>query len=57
MKTMDDLSLGVTKKNNVISSHPADSYYFTKNGDEVHLKITDYKRFWSLTKYLVVETK
>ena len=57
IKSVDDINLGVTKKKNVISSHPADSYAILKSGEESHLKITDYKRFWSLTKYLVVETK
>jgi DNA repair exonuclease SbcCD ATPase subunit len=56
-RVVDDINLGITKKKNVISSHPSDTYYITKQGEEVHLKITDLKRFWSLTRYLVVETK
>lgn len=57
MRETDDINLGVTKKKNVISSHPADSYYTTMVGEEVHLKITDYRKFWSNSKFLVIETK
>ena len=57
MRETDDINLGVTKKKNVISSHPGDSFYTTMVGEEVHLKITDYRKFWSNSKYLVVETK
>ena len=56
MRNQDDVNLGITSRKNVISSHPSDSYYITKVGDETHLKITDFKKFWSLTKYLVIET-
>lgn len=57
MRNQDDINLGITDRKNVISSHPSDSFYITKVGEETHLKITDYKKFWSLTKFLVVETK
>ncbi len=56
MRNMTDINLGITKKKDVISRHPSDSYYMTKVGEETHLMITDYRKFWSLTKYLVVET-
>lgn len=44
------------KKAKVLSDHPKDSYVFEKDAtDNVILRITDYKRFWSLGKFLVIE--
>ncbi|MDH6309724.1 DNA repair exonuclease SbcCD ATPase subunit [Dysgonomonas sp. PFB1-18] len=44
------------KKAKVLSDHPKDSYSLEKDvNSKVVIKITDYKRFWSLTKFLVVE--
>lgn len=44
------------KKAKVLSDHPKDSYTIEKNAkDEAVIKISNYKRFWSLTKFLVVE--
>ncbi|MFT3994148.1 MAG: hypothetical protein QM660_07565 [Dysgonomonas sp.] len=44
------------KKAKLLSDHPKDSYSLEKDGvGSISIKITDYKRFWSLTKYLVVE--
>lgn len=44
------------KKAKVLSDHPKDSYSLEKDvNNKVYIKITDYKRFWSLTKFLVVE--
>lgn len=47
-----------SKKAKVISQHPEDSYSFKKdkNGDVV-LDITDPERFWSFTKFLIIEVK
>lgn len=44
------------KKAKLLSDHPEDSYAFNKdeNGNIV-IKILDYNRFWSLTKFLIVE--
>jgi len=55
IKSLTEIKLGLIKKKKVISAHPENSYYFTTSGDEVFLKISDYSKFWSLTKYLVVE--
>jgi chromosome segregation ATPase len=46
----------LSKKAKILSSHPSTSYKF--NGDKKmiqSLQITDYKAFWSNTKYLVIE--
>lgn len=44
------------KKAKLLSDHPKDSYTLDKNTKgEVVINITDYKRFWSLTKFLIVE--
>jgi len=55
IKSLSEIKLGLVKKKKVISAHPETSYYFTTSGDEVFLKISDYTKFWSLSKYLVVE--
>lgn len=44
------------KKAKILSDHPSDSYVFDKDSKgQVIIKITDYSRFWSLTRFLVVE--
>lgn len=44
------------KKAKLLSDHPSDSYSLEKDGTgNITVKISDYKRFWSLTKYLVIE--
>ena len=46
----------LSKKAKILSSHPSTSYKF--NGDKKmiqSLQITDYKAFWSNTRYLVIE--
>lgn len=44
------------KKAKLLSDHPSDSYVMEKDakGNAI-VKITDYKRFWSLTKFLIVQ--
>lgn len=44
------------KKAKLLSDHPADSYTLSKDGaGNISVKISDYKRFWSLTKFLIIE--
>lgn len=44
------------KKAKLLSDHPSDSYTQTKDAaGNITIKITDYKRFWSLSKFLVIE--
>lgn len=44
------------KKAKLLSDHPKDSYVLEKDSNgKMVIKITDYKRFWSLTKFLIVE--
>jgi predicted nucleic acid-binding Zn-ribbon protein len=55
IKTLSEIRLGMVKKKKMVSSHPDNSYYYTISGEEVFIKITDYNKFWSLTKYCVIE--
>lgn len=44
------------KKAKLLSDHPEDSYAFNKDAnDNIVIAILDYNRFWSLTKFLIVE--
>jgi len=44
------------KKAKVLSEHPKDSYTFEKDAtDNMVLKVSDYQKFWSLTKFLIIE--
>lgn len=46
------------KKAKVLSNHPEGSYEFIKDADQnLVLKIKDYKQFWSLSQYLVIQVK
>lgn len=45
-----------SKKAKVLSEHPKASYNLVKDGNgKISLQILDYQKFWSLTKYLVIE--
>jgi len=55
IRTLTEIKLGIVKKKTVISAHPENSYYFTTSGQEVFLKISDYNKFWSLSRYCVIE--
>ncbi|MES2731200.1 MAG: hypothetical protein V4714_05605 [Bacteroidota bacterium] len=54
-KNVSEIEMGNTDKKNVLSTHPSDSYYFVKSDGQVLLKIVDPVKFWSVSKYLVVE--
>lgn len=44
------------KKAKLLSQHPKDSYKLEKdNTDNIVLNITDYQKFWSMTRYLIIE--
>lgn len=44
------------KRAKFLSDHPEDSYAFNKDSNgNIVIKILDYNRFWSLTKFLIVE--
>jgi peptidoglycan hydrolase CwlO-like protein len=46
------------EKVKMVTEHPSDSYEFVKEGEKVqYLRIKDPKRFWEISKYLVVSTK
>jgi len=52
-----EVELGYVKKKELISTHPKDSYFFlAKDGGKIYLKISYPDKFWSISKFLVVET-
>jgi hypothetical protein len=55
IKNVAEIEMGDTDKRNVLSTHPSESYYFVKTDGQVLLKIVDPQKFWSVSKYLVVE--
>jgi DNA repair exonuclease SbcCD ATPase subunit len=57
IREVTDIDIGIVDKKNVITTHPADSYYFVKTSGRTILKIVDQQRFWSISKFLVVETQ
>lgn len=54
MQDLEEVDMGITKRQKVVTSHPTDSYYFVKTDGRTFLKIVDGKKFWSVSKYLVV---
>ena len=47
-----------SKKAKILSEHPEGSYVFKKNDkDEIIISILDENKFWSLTRFLIVEVK
>ena len=47
-----------SKSAKLLSTHPAGSYQLKKDKEGLYeLHITDYKKFWSVSKYLVVQVK
>jgi uncharacterized protein YhaN len=54
IKKVQEIKIGVTRKQKALTIHPADSFYFVKTDGQTYLKITDPDRFWSVSKYLVV---
>lgn len=50
--------LSVTAKDiKIVTNHPIDSYTIENDGDKKRIKIDNPNNFWSISKYLVVETK
>lgn len=54
-KTLSEIKLGIAKKKKLITTHPGDAYFFSSSGSEIVLKISDPAKFWSLSKYCIVE--
>ena len=52
---MKEISLGNTKKVNLITTHPKGTYLIVETPGEKFLKVTNPEKFWSASKYLVVE--
>ena len=54
-KIIKDISLGNSRKPNLVSVHPKGSYLIVDTPGEKFLRITNPPKFWSTSKYLVVE--
>lgn len=49
--------VGRYKKKRVISTHPSDSYFFIARDGQIYIKVSFPEKFWSISKYLVVEVE
>jgi hypothetical protein len=52
---LKEISLGNTQKVNLITTHPKGSYLVMETPGEKFLKVTNPEKFWSASRYLVVE--
>lgn len=52
---LKEISLGNTRKVNLITTHPKGSYLVMETPGEKFIKVTNPEKFWSASKYLVVE--
>jgi len=50
-----EIKLPTSVKGKILSSHPKSSYKFEKQGDDKVIQITNSEKFWSITKYLVIQ--
>ena len=55
VRSVTELAIN-TKKPEVLSQMPADSYTIEQKGNSSVLRITNAERFWSITKYLIIQT-
>lgn len=56
IKETPSLTIGVSKKPKMLSTHPEGSYNITDDNGIKTLQITDAEQFWSVSKYLVILT-
>lgn len=56
IKETTEITLGV-KKAKIITTHPSGSYELIGEDNIEKIKITNPKEFWSVSKYLVIQTK
>lgn len=57
VRNFDSLPLGDVKKVKILSAHPTGSFELEQTDDEQTIKIVDAKKFWSQSKYLVVQVR
>jgi len=57
IKDVAVFDLGSSKKCKVISSHPAESYVLLQEGGSSKLQIKDVAKFWSISKFVVIEVQ
>ena len=55
LKDTKDLELGDVNKTDFLTKHPSDSYTLLMVEQKVILRITNPEKFWSLSKFLVIE--
>ena len=55
-RTLTDIPL-YSKKAKLLTNHPTSSYQFERVNDNLVLRITDTKRFWEISRYLVIQVE
>jgi hypothetical protein len=57
IKQATEIDLGVVEKSTLVSTHPSESYTIVSANQRATLKIIDPGKFWSVSRYLVIEVK
>lgn len=55
-RTLTEIPL-YSKKAKLLTNHPVSSYQFERVNDNVVLRITDTKKFWEISRYLVIQVE
>ncbi len=55
-RTLSDIPL-YSKKAKLLTNHPTGSYQFERVNDYVVLRITDARKFWEISRYLVIQVE
>lgn len=55
-RTLTDIPL-YSKKAKLLTNHPTSSYQFERVNDFLVLRITDAKKFWEISRYLVIQVE
>jgi len=55
-RTLTDIPL-YSKKAKLLTNHPTSSYQFERVNDNLVLRITDAKKFWEISRYLVIQVE
>lgn len=56
IRNIDEIEI-LSGKAKVLTNHPESAYAIEENGDALRLVIKDKEAFWSVSKYLVIQTK
>lgn len=55
LNQLTEIDLGNSKDPVLLTNHPKDSYFINIAGGEAYLRITNPEKFWSATRFLVVQ--